>query len=246
MSQPLGIAFGPGFLTTKIFERAFGQVAIAGVHRDDTMRNATKQLQRVLAREIGVAGIVVHPEARVIDRLDERAENVHFLGKLGVVPEVVLVVIFDDEGDPVFLCEREAGADRVGGVLDSFFDRELRSFLTTQGPAVGGAETMRHRNPVLLFLDLLLAKRRVGVGEIRRAAEHGDGAPSGLDFLAEPGPVGLVLHFEKSGIPFESLDLEGGSQFDPLRNGKGPLFAESLHVGFGKGGELGHGEVSLE
>ena len=61
------------------------------------MGDALEQCDGIFTGEVGVAGIVVDPEIRMFDRLDELAEDVHLLGEFGIFPKVVLVVVLDDE-----------------------------------------------------------------------------------------------------------------------------------------------------
>ena len=64
--QPAGIADAVFFLA-QVFDRALGQVAVAGVHRDHAMFHARQELERVFARQKRVARVVVDAERRRVD-----------------------------------------------------------------------------------------------------------------------------------------------------------------------------------
>jgi hypothetical protein len=179
----------------------------------------------------------------MFDRIDELAEDVHLLGEFGILPEVVLVVVFDDEGDAALGRVGETGVDGFGGEFHAFIDAQLGTPLAAEDAAVGAAEGVGHVDPAFLLGDFLLAEGGVGMGEVGRAAHHRDDAPGVLDFLAKAGPVRFIGHLEEAGIPFESLDLEGGGEADPFGDGHGAILAEGMHEGFGEGGEAGHGKT---
>ena len=140
--------------------RAFGQVAVAGVHRDDAVLDAPQQLQRIFAGQDRVARIVVDAEVRRIDAIDQVAEDVHLLGELGILPVVVLVVVLQDQRDAALRRVRQTGGDALGGVPQAVLARHLRPPLAAEHAAVLPAELRAHVDPALLLLDLLLAKRR--------------------------------------------------------------------------------------
>ena len=81
------------------------------MHGDDAMRDSLQQLNRVLTRQVGVGRIIVHTEVRMVHRIDDFAEDIHLLGEFRIVPEVVLVMIFDDQGDATFLCVGQTGVN---------------------------------------------------------------------------------------------------------------------------------------
>ena len=63
------------------------------------------------------------------------------LGEFRVDPDIVLVVILDDEGDPVVGRVWNARLDALHGVTDSFFPRDLGASLTGEHAKIG--ETIR-------------------------------------------------------------------------------------------------------
>ena len=74
------------------------------------------------AGQVGVARVVVDPEEGMIDCRNELAEDVHLLGELGILPEIILVVVLQNEGDAAFLGEGKAFLDRFGGQPNAFLD----------------------------------------------------------------------------------------------------------------------------
>ena len=78
VAQPLGVADAV-FLAAQVFDRALGQVAVAGVHRDDAVLHAPQQLQRVFAGEDRVAGVVVDAEVRASGSRSTRSQKTSIL-----------------------------------------------------------------------------------------------------------------------------------------------------------------------
>ncbi len=78
------------------------------------------------------------------------------------------------------------------------------------------------------------------MSEVGGTTHHWNDHPVRLDFFTKPGPVSLVRHFQETGIPFHAIDIETGSKRDPFGYGHAAIFAEGLHEGFGKSGELWH------
>ncbi len=240
VTEAFGIALSAAFFFAEIFEGAFGEVTVAGMHRHHAMRDALQQLQRVLAREVGVGGIVVHTEVRMIHGIDEFAEDIHLLCELGILPEIVLVVIFDDERDAALLCVWQARINRVRRELHAFVDAEFGSSLAAEHAAVAATERVRHVDPAFLLRDLFFTERGIGMGEVGRAAHHRDDFASVLDLLAKARPVFFISHLQEACIPLQALYLERGGKFDPFGHGHGSFFAKGDHEGFGEGSELGH------
>ena len=111
VAQAFGVASDAAFFAAEIFEGAFGKVAIAGVHGDDAMRDALEEFEGIFSGEVSVAWVVVDAEMGTVDAVDQLTEGVHFLSEFRKVPEVVLVVVFDDESDATFRSVREARVD---------------------------------------------------------------------------------------------------------------------------------------
>ena len=77
MAEALGVALCATFFFAEVFDGALGEVAVAGVHGDDAMRDALQQLDRIFTGEIGVRGVVVHAEVWVVHGIDQFAEDIH-------------------------------------------------------------------------------------------------------------------------------------------------------------------------
>src|SRR5690606_6117716 len=56
VAESLGVAHRSGFLATQVLKGTLGEVAVAGVHGDDAVRNATQQVQGIFPRKEAVAG----------------------------------------------------------------------------------------------------------------------------------------------------------------------------------------------
>ena len=221
------------------------------MHRHDPARHAPQQFERVVTGDGGIARIVVDAEVGIPDGIDERTKQIHLLGELGILPEVVLVVILDDQRDPQLARQRQAGADRLGGEGHALLRAQLRPPLSGERPAPAGAERVGHPDPGFLFFDLALTEGPIGVGEVGGAAEHRDYHPACLDRPTEARPGRFVCHLQESGIPLEAVDAERRRQVDPLRECHAAILHERLHVGLrkgcqtrdgraGGGGEQGH------
>ena len=166
----------------------FGQVAVAGVHRDDAVLDARQQFERIFAGQKRVARIVVDAEVGRVDAIDQVAEHVHLLGELGILPVVVLVVVFEDQRHAAGRGVRNAGLDALGGVAHAVAARDFGPALAGEHAAVLAAQRDGHVDPALFQVDLLLAERGIGMREVGRAAEHRDRQPLVLDQLAATRP----------------------------------------------------------
>ena len=213
------------------------------MHGHDALRDALEQFDRVVAGDVGVAGVVVHAEAVGGQGVHQGAEDVHLLRELRVEPEVVLVVVLEDERHAAFLGMRDAGADAVGGEAHTFGVGELGATLAAKHAAVGPAQRVGHVNPALLLGDLGVAKGLVRMREVGRAAHHRDGHPEVGDLTAEDRPVGLVGHLEEARVEFQALNIERGGECEPLGEFHRAVFAEGMHVGLREGGDLRHGQA---
>ena len=69
------------------------QTAIAGMHAHHAVLDRVEHLQRVLAGQNGIGGVVIDAEPWRVDGLDDAAEDTQVLRELGVRPVVVLVVV---------------------------------------------------------------------------------------------------------------------------------------------------------
>ena len=176
---------------------------------------------------------------RVVNRIDEQTEDLHLLGKLRILPEVVLVVVFDDQRDAAVGRVGQAGGDRLGGQSHALVDREFRPPLTREHAAVGSAERVRHVDPPSLLGDLSGPEGRIGMGEVGRTAHHRDRHAVRLHLTAKPRPVGFIGHLKEAGIPFEPIHAERHGQLDPFRHPHRAVLAEGLHEGLGKRGQAG-------
>ena len=238
MLEPLGIAFGRVLFAAEVVECALDQRPIAGVHRDHPRQHPPQQLDRIIPGQERVGGIVVDAEVWMVDGVDELTEDLHLLGKLGVLPEVVLVVVFQDQDDATVGGIGQAGGDRLSSQGHAFVDRELRPPLTGEHAAVLATERVDHLNPPHLLGDLGLAEGLAWVGEVGRTAEHGDGHPTGLHLLTKPRPGSLISHLKKACIPLKARHPQRRGELDPLGKRHAAIAAEGLHVGLGKGREL--------
>ena len=67
--------------------------------RPATARNSAS---RVVTRDDRVRRVVLHAEViSVGDHLEQLEEDIHLLGEFGILPEAVLVVVFQPENDVV-------------------------------------------------------------------------------------------------------------------------------------------------
>ena len=110
----------------------------------------------------------------MVDAVDELAENIHLLGELGILPEAVFGVVFEDQRDAAVLGMGQAGLDRFGRERHALVDRQLRPPLAGEHAAVGAAQRVRHVDPAYLLGDLPGPEGRVGMREVGKAAHHRD------------------------------------------------------------------------
>jgi len=71
-------------------------------------------LDRVVARDDRVRGVILHPEMIAVrDRREQFEEHVLLLGELGIRPEAVLVMVLEAEHDVVLPRHREHAIDAL-------------------------------------------------------------------------------------------------------------------------------------
>ena len=69
------------------------------MHRNDPVRDPFEKLDRIIPCDVGIARIVVHSKVRMLDCIYQRTKDVHLLGELWILPEVIFVMVLDDERD---------------------------------------------------------------------------------------------------------------------------------------------------
>ena len=122
VTKTRGISLRSGFFPSQIVESAADERPIAGVHCDNARRNACKQFERIITGKKCIAGIVIHTKVRVSHSSDQRTKDLHLLCKLRKFPEVIFVMVFENQ--------RYAGSFRIwqtrfdgcGGQFDAFVD----------------------------------------------------------------------------------------------------------------------------
>ena len=240
MAQAAGVTDRASLFLPQVLKRPALEIAIAGMHGHDAMSDASQKLQRIVPCEEGIAWIVIDSKMGMLNSLDQLAEDVHLLGELGILPEIVLVVIFDNQCDIQLFRPRQAGSNALRCESDARLARQFRAPLAAEDAAVAGAEFCSHFDPAELAGDLQLAKVGIGMGKVGAAAEHRDDHSASFHRQAKPWPLAAVSHFEKTGVPFQSVQLQRRGQLDPLRQLHRSRFAELLHEGLGKSRKLGH------
>ena len=86
----------------------------------------------------------------------------------------------------------------------------------------------------------LLAERRIGMREIRRAAHHRDRQAQFVGAALHRRPIGRVQRFEKPRIPLDPVEFEIGRRLEPLIERPRAGLAQFGHPELRKGGEMGH------
>src|SRR5579872_747232 len=72
------------------------------MHAYYAIRNSAKQIDRIVAGHHGIGRVVLHAEVLAVgDGVYQIEENILLLSKLGVLPEAVLVVVFQAEDDSI-------------------------------------------------------------------------------------------------------------------------------------------------
>ena len=82
---------------------AWDQVAIARVHAHDPIDDFFEEFYRIVAGNHGIARVILNPEMRgARNAIEQFEEDVLFLGKLGVEPKTVLVMVLKPQDHVVF------------------------------------------------------------------------------------------------------------------------------------------------
>ena len=92
--------------------------------------------------------------------------------------------------------------------LHTFVNRKLGSSLARQYTAIRSAQCMRHPNPSLLFFNFIIAKFNIGMRKIGRTTHHRNFFTCIFYLFAEQRPVVFVLHFNKTCIPFQPINIQ--------------------------------------
>jgi hypothetical protein len=216
------------------------EIAVAGMHGDHAVLDAREKVKGILAGQESVGRIVVDPEVGMFaHRLQEIAEDVCRLGKFGILPEAILIVVLKDERHAVLRGKGETVLDGSGGELNALLAGNIRTTLAAQDAAEGGPQGIRHFDPPLLLLNFLRPEGGIGMGEIGRTTEHRDLKVHLFARLPIAGPGGGILKVDDEGIEFHSVHIETGGKVEIVREAHG-----AVHEGFqfclGKGSELGH------
>ena len=105
------------------------EVAVGGLHRHHAVLHLAQKRDGILAGEERVAGIVLHPEERGVDLIDNLEEDLAALGEFGIAPETVFVVIFHAKSDAARGGIFQAGADSLDSPPDTILQRRFRMAL---------------------------------------------------------------------------------------------------------------------
>src|SRR6185503_16260246 len=102
---------------------------------------------------------------------------------------------------------------------------DLRVALSAEYAADGtrSTEPAGDANHLRFTVDSALSLIRIGVGEIRRAAEHGHGEAGLLDGFANCVEVGRIEALEKTLIHLETVGVERARHLNPLEDGHRPF-----------------------
>jgi hypothetical protein len=146
-----------------------------------------QQFDGIVAGDDGVGRVVLHAKVGAVGHgVDDLQEDIHLLGKLRPAPVAILVVIFHRQHDIIFMRHGQQLRDRLQHPGHALRPAHLRVALPAEH-ATGRArpaQPPRHADHLRLVLERLLARVRVRVGEVGRAAEHGHGAAGGGNRLA--------------------------------------------------------------
>ena len=66
MAETFGVTLGASFLLSQVLNRSFQQKAIAGMHRNNPVRNSSQQFQGIFSRKVSVAWVVIHSEGGML------------------------------------------------------------------------------------------------------------------------------------------------------------------------------------
>src|SRR5699024_6987962 len=125
----------------------------------------------------------------MMDIIDELTKNIHFLGKFGILPEVIFVMIFQYKRNTAFGGIRQTCFDALGGVIYPLPDGYPGSALPRKNPAVGTAQRTGHIDPVFLLVDFFCPEISIRMRKIGRTAHHGNLLPLLLCLPAKSTPV---------------------------------------------------------
>src|SRR5271157_1034835 len=228
--------------------RSLSQVPVAGVHTDHAIGDRAEQCDRVVTGHDGVGGIILHAEVPPLrNGIHQRQEDVLLLGKLGIFPEAVLVVVFQTEHDIVFAGDGKHSTDAVDDPGQTLPLANLRIALPGEDPAdrSGTTEPPGRADQFYLPVDRSLAPVGVGVREVGRKAEHRHRKAGLVNRLAHAVDVRVVQTREEAIVHLQSVGIEGTGHVNPVEDRHRPVAGNLLDVALRKGGKpQRHGGVS--
>ena len=207
-----------------------------------TTRSATarEQLDRIVAGDDGVGGVVLHAEMVAVgDRREQLEEHVLLLGELGILPEAVLVVVLQAEDDVVLAGDRQHAVDALDDPFQALSAVDLGIALAGEDAADGprAAQPAGDADHLGLAVDGPLAAVGVGVGEVGRAAEHRHGEAGRARSPRRRGRGRRLEAGEEAVVHLQAVGVERPGHLDPVEDRHGALAGDLVEVALREGGE---------
>ena len=193
------------------------QVTVARMHGHHAMLDLFEHVERILARQNGIGGVVLHAEPRRVDLVHDLEKNILLLGEFRVGPEIVLVVVFHAEHDALAGTVFQHFLDALHHPLHALLARDAGAALAGKHAAEAAAELGDDVHVALLVFHFLAPILRTRLGEVRRAAQHGH-----FHFVARVGladllQVGIIKAGQGSIIKFQAFDRQVRGHINPLK-----------------------------
>ena len=140
------------------------------MHTDHAAGHGAQQSDRVVTGDDRVRWVILHAEVVAIgDHLQQLEEDIHLLGKFGILPEAVLVVVFEPQHDVVLTGDGQRLIDALGDPFQPLLSIDFGITLAGKNPADlrGASQPLRHGDQCRLAIDGPLSRVGIGVREVR-------------------------------------------------------------------------------
>ena len=142
------------------------------------------------------------------------------------------------------MCSRATGStlNALGDPFDALLAADLGVALPAEHAADGAvaAEQFGDADHLRLVLDCAFAFVGVGVGEVRRAAEHRHLEAGFVDGVADAQDIVVSEAGEEALVHFQAIGIERARHVDPVEDGHGAVARDVIEIAFGKSGDF-HG-----
>ena len=158
-------------------------------------------------------------------------------------------MVLEAQHDVELARDREDLGDALDDPHEPLLAGNLRITLAgeyaTDGP--WAAQPVGHLDQVRFAIDGSLARIRIGIREIGRAAEHRHGKTGGGDGLSYPVKVIRLETCEEPVVHLQAVGVERSGHLDPVKDRHRSLARDLVNITLGKRRDLqGHARVSSQ